>query len=361
MRPPDVSPLERLRLVFSPGAAALEQGRFDGAAARACAAVWARVAERMVVRRLEFPVHTRIVTIGGATLGGSGKTPLAIACAAALAATGARVALVGHAYRAKPRRARLVAINDPLDEVGDEALVAGRALALAGVPVIVAPTRSAAIALAARHADVLVVDGVAQTRPVRSSLALLAVDSLEPWGHARALPPHGDLRAPEKALLSACDAVVAIADADEGVAMDDRCEPSVGVAWTHAFTTSSGVRVGETLRSWDHLAGSRLGLLCALARPERVVRSLERRGIAVRAFVRAPDHGPLDGCFFLRLARAQDEAGIDLWVATPKCAAHIARRVANVGEFLQGRLGAIEHQLVLSNSLTERLRALAVP
>ena len=45
------------------------------------------------------------------------------------ARAGARVALVGHAYRATPGRARVVAPDDALHEVGDEALVA------AGLPV----------------------------------------------------------------------------------------------------------------------------------------------------------------------------------------------------------------------------------
>ena len=64
---------------------ALEQARFRGPLATACAAAWARIAQRTVVRHLELPRRMRVIAIGGATLGGSGKTPLAIACAAELA------------------------------------------------------------------------------------------------------------------------------------------------------------------------------------------------------------------------------------------------------------------------------------
>jgi tetraacyldisaccharide 4'-kinase len=230
-------------------ATALEQGRFDGPIARTCAAAWARVAERTVVRRLTFPTHTRIVTVGGATLGGSGKTPLAVACAAELAASGARVALIGHAYRASPRRARLVAIDDPLDEVGDEAIVAARALAPAGLTVPVAPSCQAAIALAARDADVLVLDGVTQTTPRRASLVLLAVDAAMLWWRAFAVAPRGDLRAPNDALLAACDVVVAIGDSDVVCPLADDARARMG---------SSGARVAENLRTWKDLAGARL-------------------------------------------------------------------------------------------------------
>ena len=115
---------------------ALEQARFRGPLAIACATAWASVAGRTVVRRLDLPPRTRVITVGGATLGGSGKTPLAMACAAELAARGARVALVGHAYRANPRAARIVVPNDSLQEVGDEALLAARTLGPAGIGVI---------------------------------------------------------------------------------------------------------------------------------------------------------------------------------------------------------------------------------
>jgi tetraacyldisaccharide 4'-kinase len=152
---------------------------------------------------LRVPSGARAIGIGGATLGGSGKTPLAIACARELARAGERVALVGHAYRASPGVARVVAPDDTLRAVGDEALVAARELRHdRGAVVVVGPSREAAIAHAATLADVLVLDGVTQTVPRRLDLALLAVDPDEPWGRAAATPPRGDLRAPIATLLS---------------------------------------------------------------------------------------------------------------------------------------------------------------
>jgi len=337
--------------------AALEQGRFRGPLARTCAAAWACIAERTVVRPLHLPQGTRVIAVGGATLGGSGRTPLAIACATELAACGARVAFVGHAYRAKPGRARVVSVGDALHEVGDEALVAAHALALARVPVVVAPKRADAVALAAREADTLVLDGVAQTSPVRATLALLAVDGVEPWGRAGSVAPCGDLRAPKAALLRACDAVVPIRDGAAGV--DSAPERALG-AWD-CTTASSGARVGGALHTWDDLCRLRLGLLCAMARPERVVRSLEGRGVVLRAVVRARDHGPLSPGVLARAALAGREQRIDLWLATRKCLLHFARASVDVGNVLQAPLGAIEHALVLSMGLGQRLRFLAVP
>src|SRR5262249_21767504 len=157
-----------------------------------------------LVRRVDLPSGVRAIAVGGATLGGSGKTPLAIAAALALSAAGARVAFVGHAYRARPGRGRGVTGGDPSSEGGDGGRVAARALPPAGVPVLVGPARADAIALAGSLADVLVLDGVAQTAPAPAALALLALDATAPWGRPAAVPPAGDLRAPRAALLAAC-------------------------------------------------------------------------------------------------------------------------------------------------------------
>lgn len=326
-------------------ATGLDGRLFDG-----LSALWVRVSSRHLVRPVAVPSGVRVVVVGGATLGGSGKTPLAIACAAELAASGARVVLVGHAYRAKPGYARVVAETDTLDDVGDEALLAARALALlepsGRARVVVAPRRSDAVELALRHADVLVIDGVAQTKPRRASLALLAVDSSEPWGRVGALPPRGDLRAPVAALLSVCDAVVAVGE--RGVAS--------GVAGAlEGHVVSKGVCVeGETL-AWSDLRGVRVGLLSALARPERVIRSLALRGIVPRAVLASRDHGPMSH----RLLERASTHRVDLWLATPKCALHVDA-AARVIRPRIAPVATIGHALALSRGAKERLRAVGV-
>ncbi len=354
-------------------AIALEEGRFDGPVARACSRAWALVSGRMVVRRLELPSGTRVVAIGGSTLGGSGKTPLAIACAIEVAATGARVALEGHAYRARPMKARVVTPDAPRREVGDEALVAARALAGTGVAVIVGPSRREALGFASRTANVLVLDGVAQTAPRRADLALLAVDATEPWGRAGAVAPLGDLRASKDELLRACDGVVWIGDPTDHrrAPADDVVIRTAGghirrASWA-ADTVSTGARVGGEYRGWGELVCARVGLLCALGRPYRVVRWLATRGVEVRCVVRAVDHGPVTQALLARAARAQAVSGIDLWLATGKCASHFETRDADgrhadsVGSLLRAPLGVIDHAIVLPGTLRERLRRLGAP
>jgi tetraacyldisaccharide 4'-kinase len=303
-------------------ARSLEEGRYRGFLARSLAAAWGEVSARAVARPVPFPAHVGMVAVGGATLGGSGKTPLAIACARELARQGARVVLVGHAYRARPRRARFVEPDDDLAEVGDEALLASRALEPHGARVVVAPSRSAAVELAASSADVLVLDGVLQTTPRRASLSLLAVDAEEPWGRACAVPPRGDLRAPVHALLDAADLVV-----------------PVGETSPDARVTSRGARLGEALLSWDDLRPLRLGLVCALGRPRRLLRSLSRQDVTPFVTVLGDDHRPV--------AARELGAPVDLWLATSKCALHVPRTHAP--------LATLDHDVVCGPTLQGRL------
>jgi tetraacyldisaccharide 4'-kinase len=310
---------------------ALEEGSscgWRGSVARAVAAAWAPVARRSVVRSFSRPARdgARLIAIGGATLGGSGKTPLAVASAAYLASLGARVVLVGHAYRARPGGARVVAVDDPVEEVGDEALLAARALAVSGASVLVAPKRARALEIASRLADVIVIDGVLQTAPTRASLALLAVDAVEPWGRAPFLPPAGHLRAPQDALLAACDMVVSVGDS----------------ASADVRFVAPGVFVSGVMHTWADVRdrqrrGARLGLLAALARPDRVIRFLARRGVCLQEVVRAPDHGPFGPRALALAARAR----VDMWLATPKCALHLGRLTAPLA-ILDGSLELAE-------------------
>jgi tetraacyldisaccharide 4'-kinase len=317
----------------------LEEGAWTGRVASGLATVWGAGAARSIARPLTWRSGLRVIAVGGATLGGSGKTPLAVACARALASSGARVALVAHGYRARPGRARIVSADCDLDTVGDEALLAARELHepedgqdLRGrARVVVAPSRQAALDLAARDADVVVLDGVLQTAPRRASLSLLATDPLSPWG-AGALPPMGDLRAPRAALLEACDLVVPLERVRAGAL---------------AYVESRGAYVSGHLVPWSHLATQRIGLFTALARPSRVRDLLARHDVRPVRELAAPDHGPLD------LPRASFTREVDLWLASPKCALHLQRRGVPCA--------VLEHRVTLLPALLRALEDAARP
>ena len=284
---------------------ALERGIEPNLATAMLARFWekrARVTKRLDVRK-------PVLCVSGATLGGSNRTPLAIACARFLAREGLRVAIVGHAYRARPPRValRVDADGDP-SVVGDEAIECARS----GVPVFVARSRQDAIDAAELEADVLVLDGPLQLER-RATLSLLAVDRDAPWGSGMT-PPLGNLRASRAVLERAADAIVA-------------CEP-----------VSRGVHFGGELVRWSALP-KRIGLTTGIARPERVLALLRANGVEPIRVLYSADHSTL----------RFDRAPVDLWLITSKDAARSA--------FPHKNVGVIDYYLDLPEAVAGLLRS----
>lgn len=249
-------------------AAALEAGRFASPLTRALARALDPLLAAGLTRPAAVPGHISLICVGGATIGGSGKSRLANACARALADS----IVIGHGYRAGDRRARLVSPTESVASAGDEALAAARA----GIRVVIGPSRQAAIDFACAHTDTLILDGPLRiTKPPPRSLSLLAVDADTPWGSSLALPA-GDLRASRATLLALADAVVPVPARDPSFVLPPRP----------------------------------FGLFTALARPGRLIDWLRPDVV-----VSAPDHGPARGRAFSR--------SVNVWLATEKCALHL--------------------------------------
>jgi len=313
--------LEEARLRVARG---LEAGEWDGFASRFLSMGWSAVASRGLARPLVYAQGVRVVAVGGSTLGGSGKTPLAIACARELAKGGAgRVVYVAHGYRAKPGSPRIVQVDDDL-------------------ACVVAGTRQAALDYASARADVIVVDGVLQTAPRRASLALLALDAFSPWGTGYA-PPRGDLRAPASDLLAAVDRAVLLRDELSTPAVP-RLAGGRGV--DIAEVVAHGARFGDRRLAWPELAAMRVGLFVALARPSRIVASLARRAVAPAVVIESSDHAPVSSW---SLSRRLASVPVDLWLATAKCATHLEG--ADIPH------ATLDHDVFLDESLVRALRA----
>jgi tetraacyldisaccharide 4'-kinase len=289
----------------------LESGRFNGPLSRLVSRAYGNIAAQYLVRKIEVPHRVRVIAVGGSTLGGSGKTPVAIAWAREGAAKGARVALIGHAYRARPSFARVVSGDDDVHAVGDEALVCARALRDVA-EVVVAPTRQMAVDFAvARGASVLVLDGVAQISPRRADVALLVTSSQL----AIACPPAGDLRSPFPALKALADFVVRISDEDNF----DLAEDEIGVR-----VISEGARAanGDVI-TFEALSNMRVGLALSIAHPERVLRMLSRRGVVPVACAYVGDHA---GSKIRRAIEqvSRRDGSIEAWLISEKCASFVA-------------------------------------
>lgn len=286
-------------------ARALEQGVFDGVSARLLGRGWAACSNP--VRPVRLPPGARVVGVGGATLGGSGKTPVVLALARALAAKH-RVAVVASGYRARTRSTRQVEPSDDAEHVGDEAAWLARALADVSVRVFVGPSRELALSCAARDAQVVIVDGLLQTSPERLACSFLVLDDAAPWG-ARRCPPAGDLRASPDLLLAACDSVL-LGPGGEPMHHVTSSKDVSRVLWFRARVRGARTPSGRFV-SLSELARTRLGLVLAIARPERVLTELAGHGINPTRVELHADHARMP---------AGSVRGLDVWLTTPKCA-----------------------------------------
>jgi tetraacyldisaccharide 4'-kinase len=178
-------------------------------------------------------------------------------------------------------------------------------------------------------AEVAVVDGLLQASPVRVADAVLVLDAGAPWGSGRC-PPLGDLRAPEEALRAAADVTALVVDgaADGGAGGGGDASARAGAAgegairlrsWIEGGIEASGRRVDVA-----SLRGMRVGLVVGIARPERVVAALARRGIEPSAVVALGDHASFAG------VRGGDLGGasVDAWLTTSRCATKLPAAVS---------------------------------
>jgi len=145
-----------------------------------------------------------VAVVGNLTVGGTGKTPLTLWLAGALAAQGIAVGIVSRGYGAASGAVRRVHADDDWREVGDEpVLLAART----GAPVVVAHDRVAAAREATRLGAELILsdDGLQHLRMARAC-ELIVIDGARGFGNGRLLPA-GPLREhPER--LARADAII---------------------------------------------------------------------------------------------------------------------------------------------------------
>ena len=148
-----------------------------------------------------------VVVVGNIVAGGTGKTPVVIALARALAARGYRIAIAAGGYRGR-ERARPQRVHGDSDPraVGDEAVL----LAMrAAVPVAAGARRAAAVRLLLEDPappEIVICDDGLQHYALQRDMEIVTIDAARRFGNGRLLPA-GPLReAPSR--LAAADRVL---------------------------------------------------------------------------------------------------------------------------------------------------------
>ncbi|MEQ8434675.1 MAG: tetraacyldisaccharide 4'-kinase [Oceanicaulis sp.] len=178
-------------------------------------ALYAAAGARRIARTTPAPAPAPVICVGNLTLGGTGKTPVAIA-----------IIETARALRLKPAglsRGWGGALKGPLKvephrhgarDVGDEPLLIARA-----APAYIDPGRVEGARLAAHEgADLIVMDDGHQNPKLEKTRSVVVVDAVAGWGAGKVFPA-GPLREPVKAGLARADAVIVMVP-HEGYAID---------------------------------------------------------------------------------------------------------------------------------------------
>jgi tetraacyldisaccharide 4'-kinase len=233
----------------------------------------ASITAAVTARRMARPgwrAPVPVICCGNATVGGAGKTTLALDLGARFSARGVAVAFLTRGYGGRVSGTRQVARADSAALVGDEALL------LADIaPTFVGPDRKAAAAAAiAAGARLLIMDDGLQNPSLAKSFSFLVVDGISGFGNGRVLPA-GPLREPVGAAAARCRAAVLIGQDRSGASASLPPDMTVLRADLHATADLSGQRV---------LAFAGIG------RPEKFFDSLRAAGAELAACRRFPDH-----------------------------------------------------------------------
>ena len=231
--------------------------------------------------RLRVPV----VVVGNITVGGSGKTPLVAALAAALAERGYHPGIVSRGYGRDDEDGDPVEVraDDDPHRVGDEPLL----LARGGFPVVVGRDRVAAgKMLLERHprCNVILSDDGLQHYRLERKVEIAVIDAARGLGN-RWMLPAGPLREPPSRLDSV-DAVAIL------TGESDPAQPDRPHTFAMRLVGDRFVRVDDPLTSAPAAVFARRGVhaLAGIGHPARFFAQLAAMGIAATPHPFADHH-----------------------------------------------------------------------
>jgi tetraacyldisaccharide 4'-kinase len=214
--------------------------------------------------------RARVVCVGNLTVGGAGKTPVAIAIARAFAVRNAKVVILTRGYAGSISGPLLV---DPARH--DAHMVGDEALLLADVaPTIVARDRRAGALLAEEcGAEVIVMDDGYQNFAIEKDFSLVVVDAEEGFGNGNVVPA-GPLREPLSQGLARADAVLLMGNGDP------------------ALPDFMGPVLRARLSPFESIAfgGMRAIAFAGIGRPQKFFATLKNIGAELIGTYTYPDH-----------------------------------------------------------------------
>lgn len=277
-------------------------------------------------KRLPYPV----VSIGNLTVGGTGKTPAAIAVAEESVRRGFTPIILTRGYRGKAKGPCFVSNGVRLlltvREAGDEPLL--MAERLPDIPVVKSADRHAGGMFSLDHlADtsyaekknpriLFILDDGFQHWKLARDLDIVLVDATNPFGNRRLLPL-GPLREPLDALNRAHLLVMTKKESEPLAAELAALNLDAGLHRA-SYTTDSLLSLDGTREAVGMLNGKRVFVFSGIANPDAFRKTVESTGCIPGDFKKYPDHYAYQKRDLLNLGRLAERAGCELLLTTEK-------------------------------------------
>jgi len=312
--------------------------------------------------RLDLPV----ISVGGLSVGGAGKTPTTALLAALLYDAGFRPAILSRGYRRSGSEPLLVSAGDDRGPLVDAARAGDEpywlAQVLPGVAVAVAARRENAARLAAADGrrDVFLLDDGFQHLRLARDANLLVVDPAAPFWDDAPMPA-GRLRERPAAARRADAFLVVGTDADADRALQkgfgDRprftLQRQPASCWPLGRSAPAATPAVSNEEDLGVAPAEPLFAFAGIARPARFFDDLERAGVDLRGHRTFNDHHRFSARDLDEVAAAARQAGATTLVTTEKDSVRMPAALPELPILVWGYRLAAEDPARLLQWLTE--------
>jgi len=312
-----------------------------------------------------LPLPAPVVSVGGITVGGSGKTPFTNYLAAVLKSQGRSPAILTRGYgRRFPAESIVLPAGAKMSPLmtGDEAQIFLRA---GTVPIGIGAKRYETAQILLRQfpsTDVLLLDDGFQHARLDRDFDIVVIDGLDPFGQED-LVPLGRLREPLSALRRAGAFIVTRAQNDLRFDFIQKRLRDYNPT-APAFRTrlvSRAWRDYSTGESHPIVPGQKVAAFCGLGNPENFWTTLQSIGVDVVFRWSFEDHHPYKPIELVSIAQQARESGAEMLVTTEKdrinCPNHLEAALAPLSLYWLEIEFELENEALFLEILNRKLSA----
>ena len=261
--------------------------------------LWATYTAHRVSKKAKIRASIPVICVGNVTVGGTGKTPTALAIAKILIDHGKQPVFLTRGYGGEVTGP--VIVNESkhtASMVGDEPLLLARC-----APTVVARNRVEGVSLIEHEmqASHIIMDDGFQNPTVKKDLSLLVVDGQAGFGNCKVIPA-GPLREPVYEAVERADALVLVGGKSEHVRLPD------GIR-----TFQAKIAAAQSMLE----AQQPVLAFAGIGRPEKFYATLRDLGVSLAGAVDFADHHPYSWEDEQRLISTAERLGAKL-VTTEK-------------------------------------------